>query len=89
MMSGSDNAHAGLVDLGRARSDVYAFLASAFLAPPSDESLLALGDTQFLGGVAVLFGAESFKALRQYAGAAERTAELQRQAGAGLPVLSV
>lgn len=80
-MSGhGEDLCARLTDLNRARGDVYAFLGSAFLSPPTEQTLSALGGEDFLAGAAELFGAETLEPLRQYAGAAGQTAELQRQA---------
>ncbi len=69
-----------LTELSRARHDVYAFLGSAFLAPPNEQSLRALADEAFVAGAAEFLGSDVLESLRQYATAAEQTAELQRQA---------
>ncbi len=63
-----------------ARQGIYAFLSSAFSQPPSSESLTALRDEGFLSSAAALFSEHTTARLRQFADAAERTAELERQA---------
>ncbi len=80
MASANSDERARLTDLSQARRDVYAFLGGAFLAAPTEKTLRALGDEEFLAGAAELFGAKTLESLRQNAGAVEQTAELQRQA---------
>ena len=80
MPRNGDDLRIRLTDLSQARGDVYAFLGSAFLSPPTEQSLRALGGEEFLTGAAELFGVNTLDPLRQYAQAAEETAELQRQA---------
>lgn len=80
MPNDDEDTRTRLASLSRARRDVYAFLGGAFLSPPTEQSLRALGEKEFLAGAAELFGGNALESLRQYAGAAEQTAELQRQA---------
>lgn len=71
---------ARLIELSRARRDVYAFLGGAFLTPPTEESLRALASDDLLAGAEELFGMDVLDSLQHYACSAEQTPELQRQA---------
>ncbi len=66
--------------LAPARQRVYSFLGDAFSSPPSAERLAAVRAEEFLRAAAGLFGEEVLAPLREYAKAAQETAESQRQA---------
>ncbi len=80
MADNGDDKRTKLASLSEARQGVYAFLSSAFAKPPSSESLAALRGEGFLSSAADLFSEQTATPLRQYAEAAEHTAELERQA---------
>jgi TorA maturation chaperone TorD len=79
-MGNSQEPRVRLMELSRARRDVYAFLGSAFLAPPGEQYLRALADEEFVAGADELFDSGVLDSLRQYATAAMQTAELQQGA---------
>jgi TorA maturation chaperone TorD len=79
-MGNGQERRARLTELSRARQDVYAFLGSAFLAPPGEQSLRALANEEFVAGADELFDSGVLDSLRQYATAAKQTAELQQGA---------
>ncbi|MGD2107874.1 MAG: molecular chaperone TorD family protein [Phycisphaerae bacterium] len=54
-----------LLTLGPGRSDLYLFLASAFVEPPSDELLRRIGEDAFLVPLASIFREETVRKLRE------------------------
>lgn len=80
-MSGQPgNRCAQLTELNRARNDLYAFLGSAFLSPPTAAAIKALTDEEFLTGVAELLGEAMLTEFREYAKASGRIATMQQEA---------
>ena len=69
-----------LLRLNRARHDVYAFLAQAFLTPPTEQLLAALAAEELLTGAEDLLGPDGLQALRHYRESAEHGPEWHRQA---------
>ncbi len=73
------DSRARLIELSRARYDVYAVLGGAFLAPPTEQLLHALMAEEFLAGADGLFGARGCDALKQYQRSVEQAPDLPRQ----------
>ncbi len=80
MANVAEDLRARLSDLSGARCDAYAFMGSAFLSPPTEQTFRAVGNEEFRAGAAELFGMKALELLQQYANPTEQAAELRRQA---------
>ncbi len=80
MLMSGDDRRAQQTALSETRQRVYAFLSGVFSHPPSRESLAVLRDKAFVRLSPDFFSVHTAASLRQYADAAERTPELERQA---------